>query len=187
MSIPTDAATRLGSLSSRMRGRLGTSFFATPARCRNATGHPYSLSTADSSMSTIRNRWPLWVTRLAVAWHWACVTQSVKLACLSPATRYCSHRDCMLSCPILLLRPSRSSDPEPGVYAPGRELLRGGDPLDHQLISPATGPLTELPKVMVMTGTHDMLNPDARAFRRRAQADASISAGTNLTAASIGR
>lgn len=47
----------------------------------------------------------------------------------------------------------------------------GGDPLDHQLISPATGPLTDLPRITVLTGTHDLLNPDARAFRRRAEAE----------------
>ena len=47
----------------------------------------------------------------------------------------------------------------------------GGDPLYHPLISPATGPLSELPKLTVMTGTHDMLNPDARAYRRRTQAE----------------
>jgi monoterpene epsilon-lactone hydrolase len=47
----------------------------------------------------------------------------------------------------------------------------GGDPLDHPLISPATGPLFELPRITVMTGTHDMLNPDARAFHRRARAE----------------
>lgn len=46
----------------------------------------------------------------------------------------------------------------------------GGDPLGHPLISPATGPLSELPNITVMTGTHDMLNPDARAFHRRTQA-----------------
>ncbi|MCV7003084.1 alpha/beta hydrolase fold domain-containing protein [Mycolicibacterium alvei] len=47
----------------------------------------------------------------------------------------------------------------------------GGDSLDHPLLSPAVGSLTGLPKITVLTGTHDMLNPDARAFRRRAQAD----------------
>ena len=47
----------------------------------------------------------------------------------------------------------------------------GGDSLAHPLISPATGPLSELPKITVLTGTHDMLNPDARAFHRRAQAE----------------
>ncbi len=47
----------------------------------------------------------------------------------------------------------------------------GGDPLDHPLLSPAMGPLTGLPKIAVLTGTHDMLNPDARAFRRRAHAE----------------
>jgi len=47
----------------------------------------------------------------------------------------------------------------------------GGDPLDNYLISPATGPLTGLPKITLLTGTHDLLNPDARAFRRRAQAE----------------
>ncbi|VEG42627.1 putative esterase [Mycolicibacterium flavescens] len=47
----------------------------------------------------------------------------------------------------------------------------GGDPLDHPLISPATGPLSGLPTITVMTGTHDMLNPDARAFHRRAQTE----------------
>ncbi len=47
----------------------------------------------------------------------------------------------------------------------------GGDPLDHPLVSPATGPLRGLPEITVLTGTHDMLNPDARAFRRRAKAE----------------
>jgi epsilon-lactone hydrolase len=75
--------------------------------------------------------------------------------------------------------------PDPGVTAVARvdpmlnlDFLRqaasyyaGGDPLEHQLVSPATGPLAGLPKVTVLTGTHDLLNPDARAFRRRAQAE----------------
>lgn len=47
----------------------------------------------------------------------------------------------------------------------------GGDPLDHPLVSPGMGELSGLPKIMVMTGTHDMLNPDARAFRRRTEAE----------------
>ncbi|WP_164478680.1 alpha/beta hydrolase [Mycolicibacterium stellerae] len=45
----------------------------------------------------------------------------------------------------------------------------GGDPLDHPLLSPAAGPLTDLPRVTIVTGTHDLLNPDARAFRDRAR------------------
>ena len=51
------------------------------------------------------------------------------------------------------------------------EYYAGGDPLDHPLVSPATGPLTGLPRIVLLTGTHDLLNPDARAFRRRAQAE----------------
>jgi monoterpene epsilon-lactone hydrolase len=47
----------------------------------------------------------------------------------------------------------------------------GGDPLDHPLLSPGTGPLTGLPKVTVLTGTDDLFNPAARAFRRRAEAE----------------
>ena len=37
--------------------------------------------------------------------------------------------------------------------------------------TPATGPLTGLPKVTVLTGAHDVFNPDARAFRPRAEAE----------------
>ncbi|WP_155763980.1 alpha/beta hydrolase fold domain-containing protein [Mycobacterium asiaticum] len=44
----------------------------------------------------------------------------------------------------------------------------GGDPLDTPLLSPSVGPLDGLPRLTVFTGTHDVLNPDARAFRRRA-------------------
>lgn len=44
----------------------------------------------------------------------------------------------------------------------------GGDPLDHPLLSPSIGPLDGLPRLTVFTGTHDVLNPDARAFRKRA-------------------
>ncbi|MDT5349289.1 MAG: hypothetical protein QOH91_2576 [Mycobacterium sp.] len=44
----------------------------------------------------------------------------------------------------------------------------GGDPLDTPLVSPSVGPLNDLPHLTVFTGTHDVLNPDARAFRKRA-------------------
>ena len=47
----------------------------------------------------------------------------------------------------------------------------GGDSLDTPLLSPSVGPLTELPRLTVFTGTHDILNPDARAFRKRAAAE----------------
>jgi epsilon-lactone hydrolase len=33
------------------------------------------------------------------------------------------------------------------------------------------GPLTGLARITVFTGTHDVLNPDARAFRKRAAAE----------------
>jgi epsilon-lactone hydrolase len=44
----------------------------------------------------------------------------------------------------------------------------GGDPLDTPLVSPGVGPLIDLPRLTIFTGTHDVLNPDARAFRKRA-------------------
>lgn len=47
----------------------------------------------------------------------------------------------------------------------------GGDSLDNPLLSPGLGPLTGLPRLTVFTGTHDLLNPDARAFHRRARAE----------------
>jgi acetyl esterase/lipase len=47
----------------------------------------------------------------------------------------------------------------------------GGDPLDTPLVSPSEGELTGLPRLTVFTGTHDVLNPDARAFRKRATAE----------------
>jgi acetyl esterase/lipase len=47
----------------------------------------------------------------------------------------------------------------------------GGDPLDYPLLSPSVGPLDGLPRLTVFTGTHDVLNPDARAFRKRATAE----------------
>lgn len=47
----------------------------------------------------------------------------------------------------------------------------GGDSLDSPLLSPSVGPLTGLPRLTVFTGTHDVLNPDARAFRKRAAAE----------------
>ncbi|MCV7259023.1 alpha/beta hydrolase fold domain-containing protein [Mycobacterium shimoidei] len=47
----------------------------------------------------------------------------------------------------------------------------GGDPLDTVLVSPSVGPLNGLPRLTVFTGTHDVLNPDARAFHQRATAD----------------
>lgn len=47
----------------------------------------------------------------------------------------------------------------------------GGDPLDTPLISPSVGPLTGLPRLTVFTGTHELLNPDTRAFRERATAE----------------
>lgn len=47
----------------------------------------------------------------------------------------------------------------------------GGDPLDSVLLSPSVGPLDGLPRLTVFTGTHDVLNPDARAFYKRATAE----------------
>lgn len=47
----------------------------------------------------------------------------------------------------------------------------GGDPLDTPLVSPSVGLLSGLPRLTVFTGTHDLLNPDARAFRKRAAAE----------------
>lgn len=47
----------------------------------------------------------------------------------------------------------------------------GGDPLDTPLVSPSMGALDGLPRLTVFTGTHDVLNPDSRAFRRRAMAE----------------
>lgn len=47
----------------------------------------------------------------------------------------------------------------------------GGDPLDAPLVSPSMGPLEGLPRLTIFTGTHDVLNPDTRAFRRRAMAE----------------
>lgn len=47
----------------------------------------------------------------------------------------------------------------------------GGDPLDTVLLSPSVGPLEGLPRLTVFTGTHDLLNPDARAFHKRATAE----------------
>lgn len=46
-----------------------------------------------------------------------------------------------------------------------------GDPLDTPLVSPSAGPLDGLPRLAVFTGTHDVLNPDARAFHQRATAE----------------
>jgi epsilon-lactone hydrolase len=46
----------------------------------------------------------------------------------------------------------------------------GGDPLDILLVSPSVGPLAGLPRLTV-TGTHDVLNPDTRAFQKRATAE----------------
>ena len=51
------------------------------------------------------------------------------------------------------------------------EWYAGGDPLDNPLLSPSIGPLDGLPHIAVVTGTHDLLNPDARAFRRRTLAE----------------
>jgi acetyl esterase/lipase len=75
--------------------------------------------------------------------------------------------------------------PDPGVVAAAKidpllnpEDLRaiavryaGGDPLDTVLISPGVGPLVGLPRLSVFTGTRDLLNPDTRAFHRRAMAE----------------
>ncbi|GFG65055.1 esterase [Mycobacterium kubicae] len=47
----------------------------------------------------------------------------------------------------------------------------GGDPLDNPLVSPSVGPLAGLPRLTIFTGTHDVLNPDARAFHKRATAE----------------
>ena len=55
------------------------------------------------------------------------------------------------------------------TYAAGIRYA-GGDPLDAPLISPSVGPLNGLPRLTVFTGTHDVLNPDARAFLQRATA-----------------
>jgi acetyl esterase/lipase len=47
----------------------------------------------------------------------------------------------------------------------------GGDPLDTPLLSPSVGALDGLPRLTVFTGTHDVLNPDARAFYQRATSE----------------
>lgn len=47
----------------------------------------------------------------------------------------------------------------------------GGDPLDTPLVSPGVGALEGLPRLTMFTGTHDVLNPDTRAFRKRAIAE----------------
>jgi acetyl esterase/lipase len=47
----------------------------------------------------------------------------------------------------------------------------GGDPLDNPLISPGLGKIAGLPPLSIYTGTHDVLNPDTRAFRDRAEAE----------------
>jgi acetyl esterase/lipase len=47
----------------------------------------------------------------------------------------------------------------------------GGDPPDNPLLSPGAGPLRGLPPLTIFTGTHDVLHPDARAFRQRARAE----------------
>lgn len=47
----------------------------------------------------------------------------------------------------------------------------GGAPPDTPLVSPGLGPLTGLPPLTIFTGTHEVLNPDIRAFRRRAAAE----------------
>ncbi|MGH3576794.1 MAG: alpha/beta hydrolase fold domain-containing protein [Mycobacterium sp.] len=47
----------------------------------------------------------------------------------------------------------------------------GGDPLDTPLVSPSVGPLDGLPRLAVFTGTHDVLNPDSRAFHERGTAE----------------
>ncbi|MDC8995351.1 alpha/beta hydrolase fold domain-containing protein [Mycobacterium marinum] len=44
----------------------------------------------------------------------------------------------------------------------------GGDSLGTPLLSPSVGPLIGLPRLTIFTGTHDVLNPDARALRERA-------------------
>jgi|SRR5690349_19752436 len=44
----------------------------------------------------------------------------------------------------------------------------GGDPLDTPLVSPGLGLLAGLPPMTIFTGGHDLLDPDIRAFRRRA-------------------
>jgi acetyl esterase/lipase len=47
----------------------------------------------------------------------------------------------------------------------------GHGPLDSPLVSPGLGPLDGLPSMTIFTGTHDLLDPDIRAFRRRAIAE----------------
>ncbi|NDJ88020.1 MULTISPECIES: alpha/beta hydrolase fold domain-containing protein [Mycolicibacter] len=86
----------------------------------------------------------------------------------------------------LLLSPwLHAALPDPGVAAVAavdpilspsvlREAARhyaGGASLDDPLISPSTVPLSGLPRISILTGTHEVLNPDARAFRRRANAE----------------
>ncbi len=87
---------------------------------------------------------------------------------------------------VVLLSPWLRADfPAPEVSAVAKidpllnlELMRNvasryadGEALDHPLLSPGAGPLEGLPRITVVTGTHDLLNPDARAFRSRAQAE----------------
>jgi acetyl esterase/lipase len=47
----------------------------------------------------------------------------------------------------------------------------GGEPLESPLLSPLYAPLRGLAKVTIFTGTHDVLNPDARRLHARARAE----------------
>lgn len=49
------------------------------------------------------------------------------------------------------------------------KVYAGGFGVTHPWVSPVYGNFTKAPRITVLTGTHDILNPDARSFAKRAQ------------------
>lgn len=63
---------------------------------------------------------------------------------------------------------------DPWLGRPGGRVLaeawRGGDPLDDPVVSPLFGELSGLGPLTILTGTRDILNPDAQLLLAKAQA-----------------
>ncbi|MFI9561574.1 alpha/beta hydrolase [Nonomuraea endophytica] len=81
----------------------------------------------------------------------------------------CPHLDCTMSNPAALAL--ERYDPLVGVYglAQASRMYAGPLALDDPLVSPIHADLTGLPPITLYTGTREILYPDCRLFRDRAE------------------
>ena len=78
-----------------------------------------------------------------------------------------------MSHPATLTHEEAGHDPVLKIEAAlaAARMYAGEMPLDDPRLSPINGVLTGLAPITVLTGTHDILNPDARRFAERMKAE----------------